>query len=233
MAIALIDHVGTGLGVSGGTTGAINTTGANLLIAGFAFTEALGGSIGITDFTDSKGNTWTAFLKRSDGVPDATCQLFQCLNPTSVGSSHVVSLHATGPSQQTYAAAFFAAFGGASFFISQNGSGGTSNTAATSGGLTPVGPSQLFIAGLTMGAPTTNVAIDSSFTILDTVLGDGATFNGGSLAYKIKGSSDSTAENPQWTWTSSVHQANALLTFFPLAVVSDPRLDGYTVFRQA
>ncbi len=79
MAFALVANAGSG----SGTTSAVDTTGADLLVAAVAYFDGAG------TVTDSKGNTWTGLTPATPGSGRA-CRLLYCV-PTSVGGGHTFS----------------------------------------------------------------------------------------------------------------------------------------------
>lgn len=78
------------LGFNGGTTGTINTTGANLLVACVSYYA------NATDPTiaDSKGNSWT-LAKAQEGAQSSHIRLFYSV-PTAVGSAHTFTVTGNG-----------------------------------------------------------------------------------------------------------------------------------------
>ena len=99
MAITLLTSV-TGPATpdaNGGASSAIDTTGANLIVVMASYYRTVPAS----DFTDSKGNTWTALTERI--LPDIAARIFYCVNPT-VGTGHTFSFADGGT-------AFYSSFG--------------------------------------------------------------------------------------------------------------------------
>ena len=102
---SLVAHTGGGLGAyPTKTTGAIDTTGADLLVVAYVYDYRVSPSI-----VDSKLNSWTGLT----GPRREQCrggEVIYAKNPI-VGSGHAVTLGATGGA--FYGAAYFAAFRGA------------------------------------------------------------------------------------------------------------------------
>lgn len=169
------------------TSGTINTTGANYLVACVAnFGGAAGGSI-----SDSKGNTgWTALTRVIDATGAVQCSWCK---PTSVGSGHTVSNTSTSPTIG------FAAFSNvnASPFDSEVGATGTSTT-PTAGSITPSANGGLVISATGFLSSNPPIAtIDSGFTLVDLAIAVSATNWGFGMAYLIQTTAGAT--NPVWT----------------------------------
>src|ERR1700690_734511 len=104
MAISLVASVQIPGSTSGGTSAAINTTGASLLVMSIAQ------SVGEAQImpSDSLGNTWTALTKKWS-ASSGTC-IYYVSNP-NVGSAHTFTA-SDGPS--TFCITQIAAFSGVS-----------------------------------------------------------------------------------------------------------------------
>ena len=177
-AFTLVAHTGGGLGPSGGTSSAINTTGASLLIA--AVTAG-----GAASVSDSKGNTWAGLNLYSSS---SSVQIFYAKNPT-VGAGHTITVSGS------YSGACFAAFSGADLSAPFDGqqSGDTSG-ASHPGTITPAEAGALIISvssGGGAGGPST-----ADLTMLDRYGFTGGQYYGGGAAYAIQGTA--TAINPDW-----------------------------------
>ncbi len=190
---ALIANAATTPDVNGGTTAAINTTGANLIIFAVAFYNAGGTQVGT--LSDSKGNTWTALTSHANG--SITSRLYYCYNPT-VGSGHTFSY--TSVTFGIYGCLTVAAFSGfaASPFDLENGATATSASSISTGSITPSQARTVVFAAA--GFDTGTAAIDNGFTITDAPAIANASFSCG-LAYKVL--SAVAATNPQWSFGAS------------------------------
>ena len=132
IAPTLVAHAAMPAG--GGTTSAINTTGAKILVAAVS-TYVSSGTI-----SDSKSNTWVPLTANGSGG-NAVAQLFYVVNPT-VGTGH------TFTSSGSYISASVAAFAGVattSPFDEQTGSTGSGSTLAT-GNITPSNANSLIVS---------------------------------------------------------------------------------------
>jgi hypothetical protein len=189
MAIALVSNAIVTGGASGGTTSAINTTGATLLVAFISsFTDSA------VTVSDSKGNTWVGLTVQTAVQPHA--RIYYAVNPT-VGTGHTF----TCSGSSIYSAACFAAFSGVvttSPFDVQNGqSGGAqSNTTARPGNMTPSVDGELVIVGVSM-ASTETVTAPSGFAITNQVAYSGGVNFGGAMAYAVQ--TTATTTNPLFT----------------------------------
>lgn len=195
----LVAHVGTGGSANGVTSGAIDTTGANLLVINVAWYP------GVTDpltITDSKSNTWTALTQHGTGGAGATTEhqrLYYCFGGT-VGSGHTFTGSGVGsfPSIQVQAWSGIAS----SPFDQENGNQVTSATSITVGSITPSQATTLFIAGAAFDgtAVSGNITV-SGFTSSDINAYSAGNFIGGAMFYLVL--SAATPTNPVFSMTDS------------------------------
>lgn len=197
---ALVAHTGSGGSANGVTTGAIDTTGANLLVVNVAWYPAVTDPLTISD---SKSNTWTALTQHGTGGAGATTmhqRLYYCFGGT-VGSGHTFTGSGTG----TFPSAQVCAFSGvaSSPFDVQGGNQVTSATSITIGSITPSADNAVLVTGIAYDgtATDTDVTVDSGFTKSDTNAYSAGNFIGGAMAYKIL--SAATATNPVWSMVAS------------------------------
>lgn len=178
------------------TTGAIDSTGADLLVV-----LAVGGFLTITD---SKSNSWSALTQ---GTQDFTDCRISYSRPTSVGSGHTFT---TGGS---YMAVLVAAFSGSvvSPFDQENGGVSNDGTSGSGGSVTPTENNELVIAGLGLGGNGSSPSVDSGFTIAQSKNAVSGVNFGGALAYKIQ--TTAGAVNPGWTWTTASDAVMRTATF--------------------
>lgn len=191
------------------TSNAIDTTGANLLLAIVGWFDNGSGAAVIAD---SKTNSWTGLTTRA--VAGQLSERIFYSVPSSVGSGHTVSQTASG----LYSGLVVFAFSGAHAtpFDQQAGATGTATSLAT-GSLTPPEDNCLVIAGLgnennSAGA----VSINGGFTALTSAY-SGGNSEGAGGAYLIQ--TTAAAANPTWTITNSAQIAVALATFKAAAAV--------------
>ncbi len=197
---SVISNTGYGGEPNGGTSSAINTTGANLLIVG------LSGENVATTISDSKGNSWSALTASTVDTEKAI--LYYSI-PSSVGSGHTFTVTCTGCS----ASIFVLAVSGAAtsnVFDQQNGAGAGGGSTIQTGSVTPSVNNELLVTVLfpAAGIPVT---INSGFTISDSVAVSGGHHWGGSMAYKIQ--TTAGAENPTWSHTGATSMATRIATF--------------------
>jgi hypothetical protein len=201
---SLVAHTGGGLGANPAkTTGAVDTTGADLLVVAYVYDYRVSPSI-----FDSKLNTWTGLTSKTGNNAGAV-KLYYVKNPI-VGSGHTVTLGATGGA--FYAAAYFAAFRGADVlapFDVENGANGIGTTIQP-GSILPTVGGDLVVSAMAInvtGAPT----VDPSMNMLDNNGLQAGTYYGGGLAYKIQNTA--AAINPVWTVGSSAANACVIASF--------------------
>lgn len=193
MTIALATHASV---ANGGalTTGAIDTTGASLLVqAAVWFNSDATPTMG-----DSKANTWTGLTVRA--AARYNIRLFYAANPT-VGTGHTFT---TGASTEngSLAAVAFSGVATSTPFDQQNGAiSATSETTLQTGSVTPSAAGQVIVTAFGVDDPantgTPKFLIDLGFTIIETQdVNSGVSF-GVVLAYLIQTSA--SAVNPMWT----------------------------------
>jgi hypothetical protein len=204
-AFSLVAHTGGALGLNPPkVTSAIDTTGANLLVAVLVSSNGSGAYVS----ADSKSNTWTALTARTQ-ASGSQVQMYYCVpSPAQVGSGHTVTFQAL---MGFYASGYFAAFSGsaAAPFDIQNGATNTS-AAMSPGSITPAFSDELVISGISMhlsSAPT----VDASMTVLDSNGFLSGNYFGGGIAYKIQ--TTAAAINPVWTMSSSDKTACVIASF--------------------
>jgi len=175
-------------------TPAVDTTGANLLVAAVAdYASSLG-----SDVTDNYGNVWiplTKYSNLSSGLEEI--QLYYSL-PTGVGPFHVFQAAETdsgSPSQPSIAVAAFSNSAVSPFDVESGNYLGSSGPSINPGSITPSEDGELIITAIASDAAITSPSIDSGFTIIENQSQVPAAY-GISLAYKIQ--STAAAINPLW-----------------------------------
>jgi len=218
MAFSLVSSVAAAPGSTGGTTGAINTNGANLLIV---VISDFGGASQST-LSDSESNTWNE-LTLLNFNSNARCTIYYAYNP-NVGASHTFTYDVQTNFPTIMALAFSDADTAAPFDV-ENGAGVT-GTSLQPGSVTPSENDELLICGLTTANEEGSTpSIDSSFIEeLGIIFGTGVNL-GGFTGYKIQ--TTAGAENPTWSWTTSVDAASVIATF--KSTSEDPPYAGLVV----
>lgn len=188
MAVAIVDTVSAGAAGSGVTTGNIDTTGSNLLVA-FTMNTT---SVDPTP-TDSKSNTWWRVGQQDQATNTMRMGLWLSI-PSSVGSGHNFTHTAVSGrcSISVYALSGAYAWFGANTSTSATSLGTGDNTLPQAAGL--------ILTGLGTAATISNLAVADSFTIDETVTFLAANHYGLSTASKL---STSSTETPDWSWTTS------------------------------
>lgn len=187
---------------SAATTGAIDTTGADLLVVAVANGN---GAVGASDVSDSKGNTWTAL---SSYAPSSGIRLFYC-KPTSVGSGHTFS-QSTG-SFASIAAIAFSGTKSSSPFDQQNGGGGTTTPRRTNH-ISPTEDFELVLTACGTDAVTSDPDTVSGGFTLDVHVARSGNRDGVGIAFTVQ--TTSVTKNPQWApSTGSTINALAIASF--------------------
>lgn len=208
MSYALIANVAAGSSDSNDvTTGAIDTTGATLLVAYVAEKEST------TDatLTDSKGNTWTPRTEQKDvATANLLGRQFEAVNPASVGAGHTFTV--TSSSGQPAVAV--AAFSGAHLTTPVDQENGAVDIDAglttQPGSITPTEDDELVVTGLGFTANSATLSINGGFTITDQV-DQNANHRGCGLAYLIQTSA--AAANPTWTYSANEYAVATIVSY--------------------
>lgn len=196
-AITLVAHTAGHGNSSTFTTSAIDTTGATAIVVNVS-------CAGIFQLTDSKGNVWSA--TGSYAASPLWNVLFYAANPV-VGTGHTFTI------ASPFCSAEVAAFSGVTGVLPMDKylTGTGTGTSAQPGSITPTNANSVVVAGI--GTPSSGTiaisAIDSGFTITDTVNAGAGVTEGGGLAYLVQTSA--TAENPTWTLTSCTWNATNIV----------------------
>lgn len=185
----------------GGTTAAINTTGATILIMVCSNFQG----VGTFTPTDSRTNAWTTCTPQA-GV-NGVSTIFYAINP-SVGTGHTFTYPGS------FGTAEIMAFSGivtVSPFDTENAGVTVSGTTQHTGSVTPAQAKSLIIAGMSSSAADP-VTIDSGFTISDQSAFVSSTSFACAAAYLIQ--SSASAVNPLWTSIDAASDIEATIAVF-------------------
>lgn len=202
---------------SGGTSPAIDTTGADLIV------WCLSGFVNNSfSRTDSEGNTWLSLLTESGS--NARAKIDYSHRPTT-SAAHAFTLSAGS----MFLSATIQAWAGSTTtpggVVDGQSAGGTANgtTTVQPGGYTPGADGRLFVTTITTDSdPLGNLSIDSGFTISNRVPYVAGDYFGSASAYFVQGAAG--AKNP--TWSDSLTPFQLLTTM--AAFVPDSAID-YTL----
>lgn len=204
----LLSHA-TAAGLSTATTGAINTTGASLIVIGIARQASNADAI-----SDSAGNTWTK-LTESLATGAVGTVMYYCAAPNT-SATHTFTLGSTNAGVICVAA--FSGIQTVTPFDQQNGGSNTTGSTLATGSVTPTQNGELLVTMFGFNVAGTPVSINSGFTITDTTNFASGVNYGGSLAYFIQ--TTAGAINPTWTRTGSSSQAARIATFIAAAAAA-------------
>lgn len=206
MAFALVSNVARATGgANGGTSGAIDTTGATLLV--LIIGDA---NVQLQSVSDSKGNVWNQAVASPLDANVQSSIWFACGPGLSVGAAHTFTVNRAGTFPTFCVAAFS---GSATDFVNSNNNNKATTAGATSlqaGSVTPSKNNCLVIAAIGY-RDTTALAINGGFIITDQCPFIGATAIGSGLGYLIQ--TTAAAANPTWSWTNSVGAAATIAYF--------------------
>lgn len=195
---------------SGGTTAAINCTGANLIVIPVQFFT--GGGATISSLTDSSGNTYTV-RGSPPGVNQATITVADKISP-SVSSSMTFTLAGTGIFATMTVMCFHDTTGTPTFDTIQTNDAPTGSTSLQAGAsaITPGANNALVISGLSTGG-TGTPTVNSGFTIAAQLPVDGGVYESGSGAYLVQATA--AAINPIWSWSGSGDAGSLVMDYKP------------------
>lgn len=183
-------------------TSAVDTSGANLLIACIADFAGSGSPASV--ISDNKGNSWTVLSESFVSGDNRTRIAYSFAS--SVGAGHTFSADGSN----AFPSLCVAAFSGGSAFDMQNGSSNSGLTSIQPGSITAGSSPALIISGLSLGGPATTV-IGSGFTITDQINYSGGNHFFAALSYLIQ--SSAIAVNPTWSWSGGMDAAARIASF--------------------
>ena len=183
-----------------GTTPAINTTGATLIVVAVAVPT---GDFNLADLSDSEGNTWE-IAQQSGAVGNYTTACAR-LSPTT-SATHTFTY--SGPNAPGIGVA---AFGGVSSpALDQTNNGETTGTSIPAGSITPAQNNELIITSLGFGAVET-LTLPTGFATAGEAAYESGVSHGSALAYQVQ--TTATAVNPTWGLSASSQAGATVLSF--------------------
>lgn len=206
MAYSLISHVkGDGGGNSGFTSGAINTTGADLIVIVGSVYNATAYTV-TGHLTDSASNVYTK-LTQQDSTNRGIAIFYKVSPATSASHTFTVTQAGEWAFPAIAVTAWSGAYTSGAPIDQQNGANTGSAASLATGSVTPSQDNELVVAGWSSGATTSHSV--SGYTISD------QTFNTGSVAggqaYLVQTTAGAT--NPSIAFGSTVEGAVAVATF--------------------
>ncbi len=212
MGFTLIAHTTVVGNKDGGTSAAIDTTGADLIV--WTISHAVANNPG---YSDNQSNFYTQPGSAvRDGNNHGELEWRYKFNPTT-SVSHTFTVSGT----DSYPSCCVTAWSGSGSFLDGQsaGAGTASATSLQPGSITPSQDNCLVISGFcTSGSLGDTGSIDSGFTLSDQI-GAHATYFGDMCAYLIQGSA--AAANPTFTLSGSATEIAAQsLVFRPAALAS-------------
>lgn len=184
----------------GVTTGAIDTSGADILVMAVSCDAGVSPTV-----SDSKSNVWSPLTLRTSSF--VRVRLWYVTAP-SVGSGHTFTVDALSDSFSSIAVA---AFSGVTSFESENGATASGIELIQPGSVTPNFDDALVVAAIGVNGIDSPYAISDGFTISNQVAFDTGTHYGVALGYVIQPAA--AAINPMWAWQESLEAAAAIAAF--------------------
>jgi hypothetical protein len=216
MTVALVAHTATAGNATGATSPAISTIGADLIVVCVnAGTQAVAVS-------DSLGNSYTLAASATGGN---AARIYYCSNPLT-SASHTVSW--TG----AFGSAEITAWSGVA---SVNAIGQTNSaTSGSPGSVLPAFNGSLVICSGASTDAAAGFAINSGFTVDDSVAFSGGVNFGGASAYLIQSAAAAVAPS----WSGPTVAASAIVVFNPYPAPNTSRAQNFyavelTAFLQA
>jgi hypothetical protein len=205
---SLVDSITAPLGFDGGTTGAMTTTGANLLVA---CVSSHANAQDPLEIRDSKYNSWT-LAAWSYGAMDGHIRLFYSVpTPVSVGADHTFTIEGRG----TMASIDVMAWAGATASpLDQTAGKFKAGTSIEPGPVFPTEDNELLISCLTnYNDPShSSRSINGGF-IIDGQVGDSTNPYSTSLAGAYLVQTTKTEANPTWSYSVNTWANAAIATF--------------------
>jgi hypothetical protein len=219
MAITLVAAVSATPGLAGGSTAAIDTTGASLLVVSMSWYH--GGAGPAITVSDSKGNTWTLLTIHFETV---TAQRFYYTLTPTVGTGHTFTVGAGGTGIYPVILAY--AFAGVASYQTESGtSSGSAVSSLASGSVTPSGTGALVLTGYSGQSAVTDSVAPSGFTLTSQPYIGGQNMQG-SAAWQVQ--SPAAAINPTWSFSPSQGSASVgTAVFLPAAAAAVATTQAY------
>jgi len=209
----------TGAAAGPYTTGAINTTGANLLVV----VVSQYGNIAEGTLSDSKGNTWTGLTLKTGPGTVALSRIHYCV-PSSVGSGHTFTYSSASNMFGEIAVMAWSGAAASPFDVENGGSTG-SGTSLQPGSVTPSLNGSLLVAGVSITDGSSSYSIGSGFTVIANVPFSASVNEGLLAAYLVQGTA--AAINPTFSWTGSAEAAATIAVFKPAGASHAGEIFGF------
>lgn len=223
MAFSLVAHTGASLGSNGGTTSAIDTTGASFLVVVVSNENNKTSTV-----TDSKSNTWHSVPLKTNTQQYA--QIWYAFSSLSVGASHTFTVTSTAGAN----AACVAAFSGCTATVDPLNYAtwqfATNGATVANIAFTPSSNNQLVIAGGMVNLSETTWTIDGGFTVTDAINFNTGVSYGCALAYLVQ--TTAASAGPTWTRTGTTTAtfSTQLASFRPDGTFSSGTAGGAYAF---
>lgn len=194
-------------GASGGTTSAVDTTGAQLIVIAASY-----GSAGIT-ISDSAGNTWVAGTQNAIGTQRS--RLYYCINPTT-SATHTFTVSGASSVSSIVVDAFNGFSPGVAFDsqIATGTNAGNVFSIAGATSFTPTANDALVVSAQALIASVSAFAAGSGWTLSGHQNYVGSTSYGSGLVYKVQ-TTATAIPNTEHTadWTTSVSATSTTMAF--------------------
>jgi hypothetical protein len=206
MAYSLIAHTVDSLGTNGGTGSTIDTRGSDLLIIAVGYYSGIN-TIGATDVSDSKSNSYTALTGQTSDNGEGATRFFYCQGGAT-DAAHSITV----TKSSVFVAASFSAWSGsvASPFDQENGQGSTGSLSVIgSNFITPTETNTLVLS--VASAFTTAGPQATLLTPLDAIGGVGGTSYDCAVSYSIQ--TTATVVTELWNISPSYRCSAAIANF--------------------
>lgn len=207
--IAFVSSTSSAFGVGGGTTGSINTTGADRIVIGVNGHASFWGGV-----SDNKGSTWNLVRTETAISNGAKAGTWYC-DPCNVGTGHTFTT--TAGVANIFVISVSGTRTASTPLDQQNGGANSSGGTQATGSITPTANGCLIFAvygGFNPGASPTITSGGTGFSNIGAYTT--STSEAGRADYKIQTGSASS-ENVTYNSASSPHGAAIIISIFPPA----------------
>lgn len=206
MALAVVVASVQALGINGGTTSGIDTSGATGLVVGIVYQQG-----STPTLSDSKGNTWTGLTAQTAGG-DCFTQLYYATNPT-VGTGHTFTVAGTNVASSIGILALSGANTSTFYDGTENGAGSINAIAIQPGSITPSQNDCVAVTVMSNYIDTgaASRSIDSGYTLHGQVGFSAGNYFPLACASLIQ--TTASATNPTWSWAGSQRVNTSIAAF--------------------
>lgn len=192
--------------VSGGTSPAVSTVGANLIVVGVSNYQTP-----LPTFSDNQGNTYTQIGATISSAAIVYTRLFFAISPI-VNASHTWTTAGATTYSTLGALAFRGSLGSGSYDQTTNNSLSVTATSLATGSITPTQNNEMIVAVLGVNNGGTSFAVSIGALPINVPTSPGV-YEGLMMMYYNQATA--AAINPNFTWTTAEYAAAIIASFAP------------------